>query len=292
MDLNRIWTPFDKCIHFEPNLVVVVDSYLSSDRALKNIAQHWCLKFGLDRNFNPAYIAAASMGDVKTMQMLFPYIQACWEDQEGVQEMVDMALAKATKWNQLSTVKYLIQQVNANITRRAVMWSANRGHFDIVKYFWDQQDVDLNSFISIAVCAATQNNHVQVLRYLVSQTNDMDYFLIQRAFECACMFGSVDSAKYLVSLGANPTINNNEPLDVACVNNREKMVEYLVSLGVKVVHLNCLQAIRNNNLKMLKHLLPSYKAICHEEMQYYILMAEKNEQLDIVQYLLSVINDQ
>ena len=82
----------------------------------------------------------------------------------------DLPVIKATQWNCVQIVKYLIKK-GANPENRpeldalnAVQWAAFFGHLDLIKLFREEQGI--KGYDDYILSCTTKSNHREVLQYL------------------------------------------------------------------------------------------------------------------------------
>ncbi len=94
--------------------------------------------------------------------------------------------------------------------------------------------VNVGADIKFAVRLGAQNNHSEVVKYLVSKGVDItigNNYALSSAMENNHFLGMV---KYLVSVGADATVENNYAMKWAVKYGNSYMVKYLVSVGTAV----------------------------------------------------------
>ena len=111
----------------------------------------------------------------------------------------------------------------------AIIWASENGHLKVVKYLVSQ-GADVTADDNYAVQLASENGHLEIVKYLVRHGADVtannNYAVVW-----ASTNGYLEVVKYLVSQGANVISGDNYAVQQASENEHKKVVEYLVSQG-------------------------------------------------------------
>lgn len=93
-----------------------------------------------------------------------------------------------------------------------------------------EQGADVTSPDNFAICAASNNGYLDVVKYLVEHgavISSQDNYAVRAASEN----GHLDVVKYLVEHGADVTAEHNLALMNACYNGHFEVVKYLLAHG-------------------------------------------------------------
>ena len=115
---------------------------------------------------------------------------------------------------------------------RTFIEACKSGDLEGVKYFvsFVSQGADVKADNNYAVQFASENGHLEVVKYLVSQGADVkadNNYAVQVTSEN----GYLEGVKYLVSQGADVTANDNYAVRWASIRGHLEVVKYLVSQG-------------------------------------------------------------
>lgn len=103
--------------------------------------------------------------------------------------------------------------------------SALNGHQNIVEYLINQNVKDLHDcFISQSIEYASSNNHVDIVKYLVSlgHMNDLGDSIIR-----ASSAGYIDMIRYLISINCNIELDNHRAYRLAVKNKHLECAQLL-----------------------------------------------------------------
>ena len=116
-----------------------------------------------------------------------------------------------------------------NILDRSVIYSANIGSLEIIKYLVEQgakiQDESL--------LEACEYGHLGVVKYLVEYGLDIHYEN-DLSLIMASKYGHLGVVKYLIENGANIHVQNDTPLFNSINRNKINVVKYLVNKGANI----------------------------------------------------------
>ncbi len=147
----------------------------------------------------------------------------------------------------------------------------------------------VNNVNSKHIQLASENGHIEIVKYLVSL--GADYTANNnRAIQWASLNGHLAIVKYLVLLGADYTANNNRAIQCASRNGHLAIVKYLVLLGADYTANNnyAIQwASGNGHLTVVKYLV-SLGADYTAGGGFAIRLASKYGHTEIVEYLKSL----
>ena len=150
----------------------------------------------------------------------------------------------------------------------AMMWAANRGHFDIVKTLLDaganpnlkSKRITGNTMApypaSTALCEAVDHGHVDIANLLIDRGAKVD----QTAFAMAAGVGDLDLMQKMLDKGADinkPSDNpyNRSPMIVACSKGKLESVQWLVSKGADAKLAPLKSTLKGGNADLLQLLL-------------------------------------
>ncbi len=80
--------------------------------------------------------------------------------------------------------------------------------------------------------------NMDILKLLIERGAVPTDHIMNTTICLACNHDHLDSIKFLVSLGANPSAQNNMPMCIACANHNLNIVQYLASLGASYTEPN------------------------------------------------------
>ncbi len=188
-------------------------------------------------------------------------------------------------------VEYLIYPQNLLVNRNTLNQLYNNHNIVFIRSHKKSDIPKYGSpkFLSIytdsdALDIAVKYGNLLVIKDLITNTVDPKYV------QCASKNGHTEIVKYLVSLGADYTANNNNAVQWASGNGHLDTVKYLVSLGADYTadNNNAVQwASLNGHLAIVKYLV-SLGANYTADNNRAIQLASMNGHLETVKYLVSL----
>ena len=171
----------------------------------------------------------------------------------------------------------------------------------IDKYLDKIQSIDLNhSHWLVAWGISNKHNRafqnacrvgsLQTAQVIFPNISDKTNRIKNRACRQAASNGHLYTVKYLVSLGADITNEDNSAVRCAAYNGRLDVVKYLVSVGADITTYNneaVCSAAENGHLDVVKYLV-SCGADITAQNNYAVFNAAEHGHLDIVKYLVSL----
>ena len=288
----RIWTPFNKCIYFEPNFLHVIDNY--TNKSFQSNFAHWFFAYNMNNDVEKALYTASFAGNLKTVQILFSYIQQMDRPYIYNIHILKEAMNCCCQTGHFKIVQYLVSGDTTIIEPRHVATAARWNHFDIVQYLIELSASDENEAITkkydYCLCMAAEHGQMEFAKYFVRLGADVNHKFADSPVTAAAINGHLKMLQYLVSVGADLKKKNFFAIRGAIANNHLQVVQYFVSQGVDVMkeYLECFrQAIVYNRLDIVKYLI-SLGADIHTCAEDYLLLAVENGHLNIVKYLISL----
>jgi len=175
--------------------------------------------------------------------------------------MSNQELIDSSKTGDLEKVKTLVEG-GANIhvcNDYAVRLASENGHLEVVKYLVEQQGANIRACYDYALRYASYNGHLEVVKYLYDKGADI-HTCNNDAVCCASYNGHLEVVKYLVEQGADIHACNDYALCCASQNGHLEVVMYLVEQGADI----------------------------HAEDNYALCCASQNGRSKVVEYLKSL----
>lgn len=113
---------------------------------------------------------------------------------------------------------------------RLAIAAAEKGQLAFVKMFVEEFKVAVNHSNDMMLREAAEENHTEVVRYLVEKGADAAVWSNDPIRE-ASKHGNLEMLKILVEAGADVNASNGEPLSKAVENGNAEMVDYLLKKG-------------------------------------------------------------
>jgi ankyrin repeat protein len=162
--------------------------------------------------------------------------------------------------------------------------ACGQGKLDMVKHLVKKGGMyDWNWTIPLR--CAIQNNKIEIVKYLVEQERIDITFEIWNTLKIIVCRGYLDLLKYLVSLGIDIKLKNNQAIKDACENGKIEIVKYLIELGADFRVNNDLPiklASEYNHVEVVRY-LHGKGADIHKGP---IKIATRSRALDVVKYLV------
>ena len=199
--------------------------------------------------------------------------------------------------------KYLfkIQSINLNHSHWLVAWGISNNHnrafqnacrvgsLQTAQVIFPNISDPTNRIKYHACIQAAANGHLDTIKYLVSLGADItaqDNYSVR----VASGNGHLETVKYLVSLGADITAQDNYSVRWASANGHLDVVKYLVSLGADITAQNNYSvrvASDNGHLNVVKYLV-SLGANITDRKNAAVCYAASSGHFDVVKYLVSL----
>lgn len=175
-------------------------------------------------------------------------------------------MSRACRNGLLPKLKELVKlkHFSSSKVTKFVELASQRGHIEVIKYLFALGPVDVNHVVGMAI----EGNHIDIVKCFFNLGADISfgghYFFIK-----ACYFGHLEMAKYLVGVGADITTYSkveatfrshkspkyNYPIRIACKNNHDELMEYLISLVLNEMKKYTMLLLFNNGV-LCKDLIP------------------------------------
>lgn len=174
--------------------------------------------------------------------------------------------------------------------------AAKDGHFEVVKYFFEERGVDINARHPrpdqrpTSLYFAVLHNRPEIVRYLLAKGANVNLgSTFSTPLHLASTWGHLEIVKDLITAGANKETYDaweKTPLHLAAENHRVEVVKYLIEMGAKIsLHL---AAERGYN-DIVKHLIKKNKAnvnACDSHQYTPLHLAAQEGHIEVVQYLI------
>jgi ankyrin repeat protein len=184
--------------------------------------------------------------------------------------------------------------------------SIQYGYLPIIKSLIEENIIDIRKKGDKALRIATENGHLDIIKYLGKQGVDIHRYN-DHALREAAEFGYFDVVKYLVENGADINVYNGLALRIAAKHGNLDIVKYLIEgpldpkrpwevglqplvpwhpANIHAYNDNTLfEAATNGHLDVVKYLIENGINI-HAENDYALCLAVINGHLNIVKYLI------
>ncbi len=171
-------------------------------------------------------------------------------EKEGFDEYDDqyLALIYAAKYGRLNALKYLVEYSGmGNEMRDDLLGLAARGgHLETVKYLTEELGANVHAGNDVALRDAASQGHLEVVRYLVEEKGANVHACNDNALRDAAEHGHPDIMKYLGEHGADTSV-----LDAT---HRENLKCYIAACETwqKVVHVDPPQGLDKEDIAYFK----------------------------------------
>lgn len=152
----------------------------------------------------------------------------------------DWTLNRAAEGGSLETVKFMVEEVGANIKARdygAFGAACSSGHLDVVEYL-HKKGSKLTREKNYPLWVAAFHGHVHILKYLkengINILKKCGSSNPERSLSVAAGSGHAEAVEYLISNGANIHENDDEALYSALWGNRHEVIECLLKHGANI----------------------------------------------------------
>lgn len=159
--------------------------------------------------------------------------------------------------------------------------AAKDGDLAKVKYFVELHHADVNASKAYALQLAVENEHFNVVKYLVSHEAKINP---RRILFDAIKTGNLEIVKYLIKHGADIHADNGYALRIATEKGFLNIVKYLYEHGVRRVDALPYAALEGHS-EIVKYLIKNGENV-HTKDDLAIIWAAMSGHLDIVIYLL------
>ena len=223
--------------------------------------------------------------------------------------IIILALYLASINNYVEIIQILIEKnikLTANncldtvITNYCLDTAITNKHCEIVEYLI-KNDININKYLEIII----KNNELNLIEIYMKYTSNYDNLLlltlkyknlniltllldknidIDELLLVASDICSFKVINFLLEKGANIHIDNEYPLKMACINNKIKLVKFLIKKGAICTNLSLEDIIRFNNLKVIKYLVQKNITIPNK------IINDTNYRGKIIRYLKSKLN--
>ena len=109
---------------------------------------------------------------------------------------------------------------------------------------------------------------------------------IQDKFYSCCKNGDLEQLKYLISIGADTSDDDNRPLFIAVAHNHMDIVKCLLEEDADITDEVFTCTSKHGNLEMVKYFVENGADVTARD-NYAVRMASKNGHLEMVKYLVS-----
>ena len=201
-------------------------------------------------------------------------------------------LQLAARNRHFEVVKVLTDH-GAHLNLKDIGAAIESGRLEIVEYLI-QKGVQINDS---NICVAIEFGHTDIVKFLVengANVNAKDYVYLTPLLR-ALKNGHIKIAKLLIENGADPNTKDlyqMSALDIAIERKYYEIAKPLIEHGASVQNikipsefLNIVIAVKIGHVKLVKHVL-SQNEVNKDDLQRSLMIAIKNENLDIVKLLL------
>ena len=142
----------------------------------------------------------------------------------------------ACKENDLNTIQQMTHMVDMN---EGFIWACSYGHIDVVRYLVQNTNINIHARDEEGFIWACKNGHIDVVKYLVPLGVDI-HAQYEEGFIWACNNGHIDVVRYLVqNTDINIHVRKEEGFRWACSNGKIDVVQYLVQNTDIDIHAIC-----------------------------------------------------
>ncbi|MFK5969593.1 MAG: ankyrin repeat domain-containing protein [Candidatus Marithrix sp.] len=198
----------------------------------------------------------------------------------------------------LKIVKFLasLDDVNAgDHHNEAIIQASKNGHLDVVMYLASLDSVNSNDKNYEAIIQASKNGHLDIVKFLISRVPSLDDHLVVNFVTPAIETGQTEVVGYLINLISkiNRRSNIRSFINEAVKSGKIEIVKLLLSLenfnDPNDFYDSAILASKNGYLEILKALI-STTGYEDSDIFEYLNEAIKGDYLEIVEYLLSLVN--
>jgi len=179
-------------------------------------------------------------------------------------------------------IKYAFEVKNNKNIYKAIDYLSERGQLDIIKYFFEEQNI--TTCTTEAIDLACMNGHMDVIKYLFEVQHQK---CSMNALSAACENGHHEVVKYLFEI--KPVNYDKCAMELACIHGHLKIVKYLFEVQNK----NCPDLIidriccNGSHIDVIKYLFEKQHKNCTTNA---IDFACYHGHIDVVKYLFEVQN--
>jgi ankyrin repeat protein len=161
-----------------------------------------------------------------------------------------------------------------------------KGDLDNVKRLVEIEEVDITTDDNIAIKWASENGHLEVVKYLVSKGADIIY--PDGELLGACANGHLEVAKYLLDIGVD--VKCYAMIGMVCEANQIEILKFLVKNGADVTSEGCwalISSASSGHLSITKYLVEVGSDVTTKGNRA-IALAKYYGHLEVVKYLVDV----
>ena len=245
-----------------------------------------------------AYVTAYSNGNRKISDLLLEKFDINFSDTNiGLECFIDD--------NDLESIKYIINQKGDNIDFMSIvnylLYACVNGKLDIVKYFIEEFNIDINShstfenFMKTPIEEAIRSNNIGLVKYLVGNGADI-HLHEEDIFITTIRYSNIDMLKYLVD-ECNLNIkridykfaNRIDRGAIGFVSSYQKsdIVRYLLEEhGLEIIDNKGILLYFIHDFHMVKYLIEGYNVRITEDA---LVLA--TSRIEVFKYLLDMVED-
>jgi ankyrin repeat protein len=255
-NLNYEWSKFIKIIDMLSSYDISIDNKLD-DMLLFGVRNNgiemimYCLEKNKDLNLDKAINMACDYGRVDALRYLIKIggnidciddeniidsdiktIKCLIENNYNVPTYIlDNMLYDMLSVDNLDDVKYLI-------AHGSELESIFKKENDEENYKKRNDKFDDDSWIDSSLEIIVGTGHLHILKFLVENCYDLMMLEMDRLFVISSANGQIDMMKYILGLGVEYDVNNNEAFVMACLFGHLESVKLLLNMGLDLECLN------------------------------------------------------
>ncbi|MFK5970572.1 MAG: ankyrin repeat domain-containing protein [Candidatus Marithrix sp.] len=206
-------------------------------------------------------------------------------------------IIEASSLGCLEVVKFLhkLPSVNSEDYSYSVVMASYNNHLDVIKYLVSQPNVDPSTNDNEAIEAAVRNGYIDVVKFLRTLPSVVNGLWYDDIIIQAAQGGQIEMVKYLMET-MDIAINNNEAFIDASRNGKLSMVKFLA--GLDAVNVNAqeneaiVQASENGYIDVVKFLINLLPNLPDQSLiNRSISRAMYSDDAEVVKYLFGFLDD-
>lgn len=216
-----------------------------------------------------------------------------------------IALKHVVEYNDIGRTKELINRGASVNDSDSLVTAITNSHWDMAKYLINEENADIYTKQDLALRYSCYKGNLDIIDFLIGKGANINAVAIVKEnteeyhFNYASLTSAIASENwevfhYLISKGADPNINNQEPFLYACglsphIVKLKPFLEHYIEKEYVIFNIEIFESIvKTNNLELLKFFLSEYPKVDIDKkilLQHKFIYEYKNT--GAFQYLLN-----